>query len=243
MKIVGLLVVLGYLVGTSYGSTIGFVGAAGVNANIPTTYGSNIAADGTGWTVSDGSGATPNIALEWSDGNDPGDWEFHNAGSFTFLEANSTGGTWDANPGNAVCQLQSAPTFINFSVDAGQALVLNSVDVGHASDQIASHGTYGYILNLVRDSDSAMVWTGSSSVVGAAGADVAETAAETVAINYTGAVGEDYTLTFTRYDEGDPGSGSTAASGIDNLSFSQIPEPATLGLLGFVVCRACPAAC
>jgi hypothetical protein len=70
MKKIGWIAGIAVLMaGASNGSTIGFVGAAAVNANIPTTYGSNLAADGTGWTTSDG--ATPDVTLTWNAKRDP----------------------------------------------------------------------------------------------------------------------------------------------------------------------------
>jgi len=45
--------------------------------------------------------------------------------------------------------------------------------------------------------------------------------------NFTGVSGEDYLLTFHRTSES---FGSNGRHGIDNLSFSQVPEPATYGV-------------
>ena len=210
---------LAFPAGTVQATTIGFVGAAGVNQNIPANYGSNIAANGAGWTVADGTGATPNIALDW--GNSTAwSWEFHNAESFAGIEALHAGGAWDAvAPDNAVAQLQSAQPNgrleLNFSAIPGVQLVLNSLDIGNATDQTASEGPYGFDLALIKDSDSSVVWTHSTPEFNAG-------EQQSVAINYTGGAGEDYTLAFTRHGQG---TGVTFRTGLDNLSFSQILSP------------------
>lgn len=222
-RVLGSLAVLGCLTGISHGTTIGFVGAAGVNQQIPGDYGSNAAADATGWTTSDGTGATPDVSLNWplpGTGGDS-DWEFHSAGTFTPLENRTAGGAWDGGPGNAVAQTQEGPLEINFSVPAGVRFVLNSFDIGNATDQQDDEGPYGWDLSLVRDSDAAEVWSHTTASFGP-GED------ESVVVNYMGGPGKDYTLNFVR---GPGGNGVTYRSGIDNLSFSQIPEPSTLALL------------
>ena len=54
------IALLAFLAGSVHATTVGFVGAASVNQDIPANYGSNILADGTGWTTTDGTGTTPN---------------------------------------------------------------------------------------------------------------------------------------------------------------------------------------
>ena len=86
---------LALVVGSAHATTIGFVGAAGVNQDIPANYGSNISGGGTGWTTTDGTGATPNVTLDW--GNSTAwAWEFHSATTFQYIEALHAGGSWDA---------------------------------------------------------------------------------------------------------------------------------------------------
>lgn len=237
-------------VGAVQATTIGFIGAAAVNADLPTDYGSNATTDGAGWTTSDGTGATPNVALYWGGSPDSTgwDWEFHSAGTFQHVEALNAGGAWDAaNPpsSNGVAQLQSqasAPHAINFSVPAGVSVVLNSLDLGNATDQTTAEGPYGFDLALIRDSDASTVWTYSTALWDVeADPPVSPRGAreESIAINYTGAPGESYTLTFTRTGQG---SGITWRTGLDNLSFSQIPEPTSIVLaalcgLGALVVR------
>ena len=207
------------MTGICYGTTIGFVGAAGVNANIPADYGSNANANGTGWTTLDGSGATPDVGLTWNGASS--DWEFHNSSTFNPIEAETAGGTWDANPANAVAQLQGPQHLeINFSVTTGVRLILNSFDIGNATDQ--SEPAYGWNVSLVKDSDSSTGWTHSTALFTAG-------EVETVTANFTGEWGEDYTLNFDRNPAGTP----SFRSGIDNLSFSQDPAPNTT-IIGFV---------
>ena len=88
-------------------------------------------------------------------------------------------------------------------------LVLHSFDIGNATDTSA---IYGFDLTLVRDSDSNTVWSHATASFNPGGA-------ETVNIDYTGGFGESYTLNFDR----NPAGSFTSPSGIDNLSFSQIP--------------------
>lgn len=221
--------------GVAQATTVGFVGAAGVNADLPTDYASNAASDSTGWTTSDGTGATPDVTLYWGGTPDSTgwDWEFHSAGTFAVVEGLHNGGAWDAlNPpsSNAVAQLQSqatAPHAVKFSVPANVQFVLNSFDIGNASDQSNVdpnvEGPYGFDLALTRDSDSTQVWSDSTPLF--EGND-----GVSVDVNYTGDPGESYTLSFTRIGGG---SGVTYRSGLDNLSFSQVvvPEPASLALV------------
>lgn len=228
-----LAVVVAFVAGDALATTIGFVGArASNNLDILTNYGSNVAADGTGWTVSDGTGATPDVTLYWGGGGTAGtgwDWEFHQATTFAAVEGLHNGGAWDAaNPPttNAVAQLQdylnNGAVELQFLAPAGVAVVLNSFDIGNASDQSnPTEGPYGFNIALIRDSDSAQVWSHQTPLFN--GND-----AQAVAVNYTGAVGQSYTLTFTRYGGG---SGVIYRSGLDNVSFSQVPEPSTLALL------------
>lgn len=227
-----LAVVVAFVAGETLATTIGFVGARTANnLDILANYGSNVAADGTGWTVSDGTGATPDVTLYWGGGGTAGtgwDWEYHTAASFAVVESLHNGGAWDAaNPTttNAVAQLQdylnNGAVELQFLAPAGIAVVLNSFDIGNASDQGATEGPYGFDIALIRDSDNAQVWSHSTPLFNAA-------TAESVAVNYTGTPGQSYTLTFTRIGGGN---GVIYRSGLDNLSFSQIPEPSTLALL------------
>ena len=231
---------LAFAAGIAQATTIGFVGAGPNNANIDLDYGSNIAGDGVGWTTSDGTGATPNVTLYWGGpfASTGWDWEAHNAATFGFIESLNAGGAWDAEnpPGtNAVAQLQSQsaglPNAVNFSVPAGVKFRLNSFDIGNAYDQVAADGTYGFDIALVRDSDSTTVWSHTTPLWGLEDAGPPRVAREeSVAVNYTGDLGESYTLTFTRIADADPGNNQVYRSGLDNLSFSQVPEPTSMTL-------------
>ena len=227
--LMGIMTLYGLGLNRSHATTIGFVGAAAVNADIPLNYGSNISSDGAGWTVSDGTGATPNVALYWGGAPDSTgwDWEFHNAVTFQHLEALHSGGSWDAlapPSNNGVVQLQhqtGAPHAIKFSVPSGVSLVLNSFDIGNATDQSAAEGPYGFDIALIRDSDSTQVWSHHTPEFNAG-------QQESVPVNYTGGLGLSYTLTFTRHGQG---SGVTWRSGLDNLSFSEGALTAPLKLV------------
>ena len=210
------------MVGICFGTTIGFVGAAAVNADIPADYGSYCGEDGPGWTVSDGTGATPDIGLSWNSGGS--DWEFHNASTFDPVEDETVGGDWDASYANAVAQLQDGTVpghlQIDFSVGQSNKLILDSFDIGNATDQ--GEAPYGYNISIVKVSDSSTGWTYSTALFTAG--DV-----EHVVANFTGDLGENYTLNFDRKPAGPP----TFRTGIDNLCFSQEPKPYTTEI-GFV---------
>lgn len=237
---IALAVVVTFVAGNALATTIGFVGANAVNADIPANYGSNVAADGTGWTVSDGTGATPDVTLYWGGGGSGGtgwDWEFHNANTFQHVEALHAGGAWDATSPpttNAVAQLQdyrsNGALEVQFSVPADKAVVINSFDIGNATNQDAFDGVYGFVINLVKDSNSSVVWTHTTPLWGLEQVPRV-LREESVAVNYAGELGESYTLTFTRYNGGNAGNNEVFRSGLDNLSFSQVPEPSTFTLM------------
>ncbi len=207
---------------SSPATVMGFGQLGGSNTTVPSSLGSNATADGNGYVVTNGT--TPNIALTW----DP-EWDIHTSVFFTDLEANTIGGgDWDdegALP--RIGQLDLGAHSIAFSVDAGYALVLNSLDFAHTSE---TPGTTTWNLTLT-NSASTPVW--NETVVFVNGQAVS------VAPAFTGANGEDYTLTFTRTLES---YNSNGRHGIDNLDFSQVtvPEPgsaAMLGLAGLTLLR------
>jgi hypothetical protein len=96
-------------------------------------------------------------------------------------------------PCNAVAQTQEGPLETNFSVPVGVRFVLNSFDIGNATDQRDDEGPYGWDLSLVRDSDAAEVWSHSTASFGP-GED------ESVVVNYMGGPGEDYSREHGRFD-------------------------------------------
>ena len=191
-------------------TSIGFVGAAGVNADIPANYGSHSWGGGTGWSTSDGSGSTPDIGLLWTSGDS--DWEFHNSGNFGPIEDLHLGGDWDTNSSDAITQLDGngGHLEIKFSTVAGVAFILNSFDLGNALDQ--GEDPYGFNITLTKDSDGSTNWSYTTALY-VAGSH------ETVTANATGDLGENYTLNFDRYPVGT----FTQRTGLDNLSFSQTP--------------------
>lgn len=198
----------------SHATVIGFGNLGGNNTTVPGGLASNASADGSGFVVTNGT--TPNIALLW-DAN----WDIHTSGNFNPLEAQTVGGgAWDNESSIArVGQLDFGTHTIVFSATPGYALVLNSFDFGHTAEAGAATTT-AWTLSLT-DSSLNDVWTQTVSFTGGQ--------TFTIAPNFTGNPGESYTLKFDRTASS---YGSDGRHGIDNLSFNQVPEPASAGLLG-----------
>lgn len=198
----------------------------------PTTFGSFAAADGNGYTTSDGTGATPNIGLTWAPtggtvamGPDINILEIHS--STTFGGAGFTVPVLQFDMDLSDHTVLPADPTIDFTVTGGWSLQLNSLQIGNATDQ--SEAAYRWNISLIRLSDSVVVDTKTTAYLSAGNL-------ETVVFNYTGAPNESYRLLFD--DEG----ANRVRSAIDNLSFSQVPEPSTLALfalggLGFLARR------
>ncbi|MBN1853989.1 MAG: PEP-CTERM sorting domain-containing protein [Pirellulales bacterium] len=200
LRAMGSLIVLGIVVGSVQATTITFNGAAsGSNADIPANYGSRITGDSTGFVTTDGTGATGNVQLTWS----PSDyWDYH------------TGAFWESlGTPVFVAQIDNANTAedrtgtIRFTMDHGRTLVLNSLDIGHASDQ--TEDPYSWTIRVQRISDGAIVFNTTTAALG-------PTDTEHVTINFTGDPNEDYNLLFD-----DNYTSLTRRGAIDNLSFSQ----------------------
>lgn len=192
---------------------IGFGQLGGNNTTVPAALGSAATADGNGFIVANGT--TPDINLLW-DAN----WDIHTSNFFTPLEAQTAvSANWD-NEGSIprVGQLDVGSHTIGFATAPTAALVLNSFDFGHTAE---TAGITTWSLALT-NSLSTVVW--SQAVTFTNGSTL------TVAPNFTGALGEDYVLTFTRLTEN---YNSNGRHGIDNLSFNQsaIPEPGAVGLM------------
>lgn len=197
--------------------------ATGATAAGARNYGSNATANGNGFVVA--NGATPNIMLSWGPGSE---WDVHTSDFFLPIENKTAGGgAWDNEGGiSRVAQLDYGGTssttgqFITFSVtDPSYALVLNSFDFGHTAEAGAS-ATTAWNLSLT-NSSLATVWSQTVSFTGGQ--------VSTVTPNFTGELGQTYTLNFFRTAES---YGSGGRHAIDNLSFNQIPEPSAVGLLG-----------
>lgn len=206
---------LALLLGTAnlaHATVIGFGQIGGNNTTVPASFGSAATADGNGFVVTNGT--TPNIGLTWDGG-----WDIHTSGFFSDLEnLTAGGGDWD-NEGSVprIGQLDFGTHTIVFAADAGYALRLNSFDFAHTAE---TAGTTVWDVTLA-DALSNVVWQQEVTFVNGS--------AVTVSPDFTGALGESYTLTFNRTSET---YGSNGRHGLDNLSFSQVPEPGSAGLLG-----------
>lgn len=208
----GSFAVLVALAGSSLATTITFSGSS--NADIPANYGSNITGDSAGFVTTDGTGATPHIGLTWAPL--PNVWEFHNSSTFIDNGFDVAVGQLDVDAQGGV--FPPDPTIL-FETDSGISLELHSLDIGNAVDQPTSEAAYAWTISLIRASDNATVFSHTTALMDAT------PYIESVPINYTGDPGEDYTLLF------DDGGANRVRSAIDNLSFSQIPEPSTFVLL------------
>ena len=215
-----ILITLGLALGgaaVANATVIGFGNLGGSNTTVPAELGSRATAAGNGFVVTNGT--TPNIVTSW-DVN----WDIHTSGFFANLENLTVGGgAWD-NEGSIprVGQLDFGTHSITFSADAGYALVLGSFDFAQTAE---TPGTTQWTLSLTAISTSSVVWTQSLTLNN----NPAANAVVTVTPNFTGTLGEDYTLTFTRTSETYNSNGRHA---IDNLSFTQVPEASMAGLAG-----------
>ncbi len=205
-----------FMPGISHATIVGFGQLGGSNSPVPKTLASRATTDGNGFVVSNGT--TPNITLTWDiDGeNNNGNpnsngWDIHTSDFFTEVENQTIGGgDWDnEGPDERVGQLDFDYHSIGFSADPGAALVLNSFDFGNTEETIDSSN---WDLSLIDSSDT-VVWSQQVTLTNP-DSDVL-----TVTPNFTGELGEDYTLVFDGL--GDPIDGRHA---IDNLSFNQIPD-------------------
>lgn len=210
------LLAFGLLLGSaslSNATIIGFGQLGGNNTTVPGALGSAATADGNGFVVTNGT--TPDITLAW-DAN----WDIHTSNFFTPLEAKTAvAANWD-NEGNIprIGQLDLGSHNIGFVVAPTAALVLNSFDFAHTAE---TSGITTWSLALT-NSLSTVVW--SQAVTFTDGTTL------TIAPAFTGNLGEDYVLTFSRLTET---YNSNGRHGIDNLSFTQsaIPEPGAMGLV------------
>jgi glycerophosphoryl diester phosphodiesterase len=186
------------------GSIIQFNGMSGSNnGDIPAGFGSNLSSNTPGATVTDGG--TPGIALTWAGG---GAWDLHGSGN-AYWAALDADGPSGSTPTVAQMEDGNLPVYIDFTVADGSQLILNSVDLGMATDKT---DTYNVTLTIAEVGGAvvatytppAMDGDGSSGVM-----------AQTVDLSFTGDAGVDYRLQFE--DAPDTNGGA-----IDNLSFSEI---------------------
>jgi predicted alpha-1,2-mannosidase len=215
------LTLLAALPNISYATIIGFGQLGGSNTTVPGNLGSNATAAGNGYVVSNGT--TPNISLLWDS-----TWDIHTSSFFTGLENLTVGGAaWD-NEGSIprVGQLDVGTHTITFTSDPGYSLILHSFDFCHTAE---TSGTTVWTLTLT-DSSSNAVWTQTLTLNN----NPATSSVVTVSPNFTGLLGQTYTLTFNRTSQTYSSNGRHA---IDNLSFTQSPAggsppidpPVTLG--------------
>ncbi len=176
------------------------------------TFASNAAADGNGWTTSDGTGSTPDIALTWGPmGTAPAGGntlELHS--SSTFSGTGFTVPVLQFDMDNQSNQSPPDPT-IDFTVGTNGSLKLISVELGNATDQ--SEAAYKWIVSVVRLSDMATVMVKETSLMVAGNR-------ETLTFDYQGLPNENYRLHF--FDE----NANRIRSAMDNLKFSQVALPA-----------------
>lgn len=212
--------------------TFGFNPVPANNTDLSPTLASNAAADGNGWTVS--NGATPNIALTWAP---TGGSEAANNPDSNILEIHAGAGFQHANYtaiGAVVPVLQfdmdveanrngvaPADPTVRFDVTGGFALRLNSLQLINANDQPTSEAAYAWTVTLTQISTNQVVATQTT-------APMAATNTAILNFDFTGLPNESYLLRF------DDGGANRVRTALDNLSFNQvvIPEASSLSLLG-----------
>ena len=181
---------------------ITFNGISGSNNDaVASNFGSNLSSNIPGATVI-GAG-TPGIALTWASV-----WELHGSLN-SFWSALDAAGSSSSTPTIGQLEAGSSPSYIDFTVADGSQLVLNSVDLGMASDK---PDTCNFTITIAEVGGAvvatytppAMDGDGSSGVM-----------AQTVNLNFTGDFGVDYRLQFEDVPD-------TNGGAIDNLNFSEI---------------------
>ena len=204
------------LASASQATIIGFANSFGNNTTLPGDIGSFATADMGGVTVM--NGATPNIGLTWDDS-----WDYHHASFFDVVEDHTIGGAWDSDGGADIAQTDVQTQSVVFAVDAGFALVLNQFDFGLTRESLDQGNTWTISLT-----NSAMntVWTETFHLLNEGSGDV-----RTLTPNFIGVPGETYTLTFNLDSEDAGQNYGPGRNALDNLSFNQVPEPATMSLL------------
>ena len=209
-NIVLTLALLLALATTSQATILTFDTGQANNADLSTSFASNLAADIAGANVSNGT--TPDIGLTWAPSPDV--WEVHGASTFDPIDPSNSGVDvvqLDLNGGEA------NPT-ITFATAPSVGLQLNSLLIGNATDMSETPNKWTITISKVVGGQQ--VFTHTTATLGAG---------DTEAVNFngfTGDLGVDYVLEFDDHGADHP------RGGIDNLSFNQVvPEPATMSLL------------
>ena len=166
-----------------------------------------------GFITTDGSGATPNIALTWAptggipntNALDADVLEFHSSSTFGNAGFSVPVLQFDVD-GSGHPRPPDDPT-VDFTVSDGYSLKLNSFIIGNATDQ--SEPAYRWNINLIRLSDMTTVASQTTGLLSGG-------SLETVTFDYTGDANESYRLQFD--DEG----ANRVRTAIDNFSFSQV---------------------
>jgi len=181
------------------------------NDQVPSNYASNVSADGTAWSVS--NGATPNVALAWSAeaGTAEQRWDFYNDTEWPGVaQMNDT--------------REGTKYWITFTPDSGYGVILDSF----VFDDYASwEGGSDFSWKLRQDSTNGTVIVSGN---------ITTTDGQNLAVNtgmssvYAG------TIVFEIFNNdttsGEQGSGEA----LDDITFRQeaIPEPAVIGLISIM---------
>ncbi|MBN1909835.1 MAG: PEP-CTERM sorting domain-containing protein [Pirellulales bacterium] len=214
--VVAALAVALILVANGQATTITSGGTHGNNSDVPLDFGSNVTGDATDYVTTDGTGPTPNIALVWAPA--PNIWEFHSAVTFSNNGLTVPIIQLDCDDNSGSIPLPPDPT-ITFIPTASTGVWIHSLELANATDQPSSVPAYGWTITLTRVSDNTVVLTKVTEPLDATPKKI------TVDFDYVGAIGESYVM---RFDDGGVDKWYT---GMDNLSFSEVPEPSTLVLL------------
>lgn len=209
MKKFSMLVALVGVAVTTQASILTFDGN-GSNVEITGGWGSNIAADGTGFNVSNGS--TPNVALDWTvgaGGTKEERWDFY------------TDGEWAG-----VGQLNDFETgighYLTLTADTGYGVILDSfVFDDYAGYGNAAGNDFSWAL-YEDDTAGSVIASGSTTTANG----------QNLTIN-TGMATSYGTVVLELVQNGIPANNWGDDQALDDISFTQevIPEPAALGLL------------
>jgi hypothetical protein len=178
------------------------------NDQIPSNYASNVSADGTAWSVS--NGATPNIALLWSyeTGGYEQRWDFYNDTEWPGVaQMNDT--------------REGTKYWITFTPDSGYGVILDSFVF---DDYINWEGGSDFSWNLYQDSTNGTV-VSSGNIITTDGQNL--TVNTGMSAVYAGNLV--FEIFNNQVNVGEEGSGEA----IDDITFRQeaIPEPAVISLI------------